>query len=240
MNFKKIFPYIMVLISVLGLLFGNNIVAEFSKPELIMDSTFLEAPKNINATSNNNAIKFPKYVRVINLRNSGYVSSENLNLTFELDGDIYELDLSSKEKIGNLETIDNNRVKLFLPRLAKGANVQLTAWINNNNNKFKVMYADNKGSGEIFKIDDKDFFPLIRIIMVLILFISLTYLAFQKYEKLNNDRIHLNNKLLQRFIELIDEFEELDKKDTIQEENNLEEDSEIIRKRIEDFVSKEE
>lgn len=242
-NNSKIMLYISIatlLLSILGFVFGDNILGKLSGPEINMSSTKVNMnlpEKFISTYSNEQEVSnIPKYYRVVEITNEGSDPSKNLRLIINTDGDIYDYKIESTEKINELKVL-NGKITTELQRLSPNAKVLIELWLNDGDKTFQLKYADDNNSGVLQKDQYKNTNKIFEYIMIFISILSTGILVYSKYslssrqelKEVNFENQELENQV-NSFIERLKE-----ENNNKHEEKDLEEEQELY-KRLEEFI----
>ncbi|MGH0793575.1 hypothetical protein ACQVTT_05065 [Bacillus mycoides] len=146
---------ISLIISVVGLIFGDDIMGKFSGPKLNMVSTKIDAAlPSKEGIEQNVENHIPALVRVIEIKNEGSNPSKNLKLVIKADGNIYDYKINSTENYKEGKKLDEKTFEVNLDRLSSNANILIKVWMKNGDTPFKVSYADDEDSQEL--VDAKE------------------------------------------------------------------------------------
>jgi hypothetical protein len=242
-NNAKIMLYISIVtlvLSILGFIFGDNVLEKFSGPELNMSSTKVKInlPEKFISTYTNNEDSFmPKYYRVVEIMNEGSVPSKNLRLKINADGDIYDYKIDSTEKINELNVSDG-KITTELKRLSPNAKISIEFWLNDSDKTFQLEYADDNNSGLLKKEqDNNNTNKIYDYIMIIFAILSSGIFAYSKYYLSSRQKIKEvsfeNQELENQVNTIIDRLKE-------ETNNNLEEkelvEEKELYKRLEAFI----
>lgn len=241
-NFKMM-QYISIatlVLSILGFVFGDNILEKFSGPELNMSSTKVKMnipDKFISTYTNNDGVSYmPEYYRVVEITNKGSAPSKNLRLIINTDGDIYDYKIDSAEKINELK-VSGEKITTELQRLSPNAKILLELWLNDNDKTFQVKYADDNNSGLLKKQQDKNNNKIFDYIMIFIALLSMGALVYsifylgskQKLKEANFENQELENQVNT----IIERFRE---ETNSNHEEKVPEDDKELYKRLDEFI----
>jgi hypothetical protein len=190
-NLTIIISILALIIASITLVFGNNLYERLTTSKITMVSSKEEfkMPEKISKfiiDSDNNKYfsMMPNAIRVIKIKNSGSVTSRNLNINIDLDGGVFQYKLNSAETI-NKENISNNKLTLSLSRLSRNAEISMIFWMKENNNPFQGTFADDNNSGPIVNLTATESdFSVKNIFIVLILLVSVLITAKEVLTKL--------------------------------------------------------
>ncbi|MCI4247584.1 hypothetical protein MRP26_01225 [Bacillus sp. CCB-MMP212] len=196
---------ISVIVSVIGLIFGDDIVGKFSGPKLSMVSTKIDAnPPNKESDGEiKRSSNLPDFVRVVEIKNEGSNPSKNLKLVLKTDGEIYDHRMESTENIKEGRKIDGKTLEISLDRLSANANLEVKVWMKNGDSLFKVSYADDKDSQDLVNVKEEKGNSILNYVFIFISIISTGFLVFlyvkrfshREIQTLNNENIRLNNNV---------------------------------------------
>ncbi|WP_339266496.1 hypothetical protein [Paenibacillus sp. FSL R5-0470] len=188
-------PIISAGISLLVLLYGNNIYDRFSKsPNVRIESSKADQfiPDGLlNVTNayftNNNAIV--NSFRIIKIKNVGS-PSRNLRIQLNLDGDIYDHKIESTESITDSKVIANSIINISMDRLSQNAAVDLKVWFREDNKNLQASYSDDISSKKIPINEDVSTTTrtILMTIVAIILIQSVLFLLMNYFRKMNLER----------------------------------------------------
>lgn len=246
-----IVPIISAVISLLVLIFGNNIydrifenntniILETSKTNqfipddlLSITNTYLTDKLNKPAADS---------LRIIKMKNLG-ISSKNLRIQFNLDGVIHDYKVESTETIKDTSLINNSSIILNMDRLSQNATIDMKVWFRDESKNFSASYTDDISSKDIKKVIKNSYFRTIVLTVVAVIFIEsllfifLNFFKKAQYERKEKDHKALVDKVLieigESFME--DDIHEVDE-NVIEAQSPSEKDK--VKERLREFVKK--
>jgi hypothetical protein len=139
---------ITIVLLVLTFCFGDNFFDKFSSPEMTISTSKFEIKNN----SNDNKKHELNLYRQVTISNIGTKPSFDINVLLNLDGSIYDHEVSSIDPYV-VTSIKDSSLKFSMPRLTKGASITLKLWMRSGNNDFKVQATDNQEAIEFISYE---------------------------------------------------------------------------------------
>lgn len=246
-NNSKMMLYISIatlILSLLGFIFGENILDKFSGPELNMSSTKIRMnlpDKFISTYTNKNddVSSMPEYYRLVEITNEGSAPSKNLRLIVNTDGDIYDYKIDSAEKVNELK-VSNEKITAEFKRLSPNAKVILELWLNDGDKTFQVNYADDNNSGLLEKKQGESNNKFFEYVMLIISILSTGIFVYSKYylsSKQKLKEVNFENQELGNRVDTMIERLEDETNNNQKEETNNNQEEKILYERLEEFIN---
>ncbi len=206
LTFSNISAIIILLLSILTFVFGDKIVDNFKKSEIVYSSTkvALKFPSSITIKNNDDQNKaLPDSFREIDIVNIGSKPSKDLKVQIVLDGDIVD---SSVVSIEDFKKTHKGKSEIFvtMKRLAKNADVKLKIWFKQSTNDLSIKAIDDQGSFKILNINDQEENYHTEIASLILLELFLFLIGYQWFLKPKNGKIISLNLQLQKLEKKLD------------------------------------
>lgn len=175
-----VIPAISALISLLILLFGNNVydryfnnvnlVMETSKTNQFVPDEMVNVSKDF--FSNQKIKNVADTLRIVRIENEG-IPSKNLRIKINLDGTVYDYNIESNEAITNDKIEKDTTIVVDMERLSKNSEVILKIWLKDDSKSFSASYSDDISNKEILnKIENSPQKKLVFMTIVMVIFIE--------------------------------------------------------------------
>ncbi|OMF12098.1 hypothetical protein BK131_19005 [Paenibacillus amylolyticus] len=246
-----IIPIISAAISLLVLLFGNNIYDKIfdNKANIILQTnkTNQFIPDDLLNITNDyliNNLKKPiaDSLRIIQVKNLGN-SSKNLRVEFNVDGVIHDYKVESSEAIKSEMLKNDDSIILNLDRLSLNSTIDVKVWFKDEGKLFNAIYTDDISNEVIKENTDTSYPKIISLTIVALIFLeSLIFIMLYFMKKSKNKTKENNKKELVEMVltELSENFIEDDASDVndgeFEEPNSSEKDK--VKERLKELVKK--
>ncbi|KRG10716.1 hypothetical protein ACA30_21385 [Virgibacillus soli] len=217
MNDKKyilndIIPYLMLIIALLTLLFGDSIISKVfsNKANLVLETELINEfiPEEIanNKIFKDNNLNKGSSLRIIRIKNEGK-STKNLRIQLNLDGRIYFNDINSTEKITNKKIESDSTIILSLDRLSHNSTIDIKVWLENEQKQFDVSYTDDVSNSTIREKSQSEtiYKTILYTLLTLILLLSLILIIFNFSKRRNAKRSLEQQDLLENILKQVSE-----------------------------------
>lgn len=243
-----IVPIISAGISLLVLLFGNNIYDKLSKTTNVRIESSKTAqfiPDGLLNVTNayfttNKAIV--NSFRIIKIKNVGS-PSRNLRIQLNLDGDIYDYKIESTESIIDSKVSANSIINISMDRLSQNAIVYLQVWFRDDNKNLQASYSDDISSknipiNEVVSTTTRTIImTVVAIIMIQsILYLLMNYFRKMKLERKTREKTELVDWVVSEIVENLSEENNLT--DESNNENLSTSDKDKAKERLRELIKK--
>ncbi|WP_339310811.1 hypothetical protein [Paenibacillus sp. FSL M7-0896] len=243
-----IVPIISAGISLLVLLFGNNIYDRLSKTTNVRIESSKTAqfiPDGLLSVTNayfttNKAIV--NSFRIIKIKNVGS-PSRNLRIQLNLDGDIYDYKIESTESITDSKVSANSIINISMDRLSQNAIVYLQVWFRDDNKNLQASYSDDISSknipiNEVVSTTTRTIIMTVVAIIMLqsILYLLMNYFRKMKLERKTREKTELVDWVVSEIVENLSEENNLT--DESNNENLSTSDKDKAKERLRELIKK--
>ncbi len=190
---KKIISIVTILFLALTFFFGEDVTEKFKSSKLVFktDKILIKTEFDDDSENNDNS----KIYRKITIKNIGSSPSIDINALISLDGIIYHYEAFSIEEYEIIK-IENNNFTFKMPRLTKGAEINLEFWMENGNYDFKISATDNE-QAIVFTNEEnlRNYWFIIQLIIVIMMIPLSIYIYYiYKYKPIYEKNIELTNQ----------------------------------------------
>jgi hypothetical protein len=207
--FKKLtaanyFSILGILISLSGILFGNNITDRFQKAELFYNVQDVEVKvpnRLLNLIGYKASDSVFNYYREVVIKNVRGKPSNKLKIIMNVNGEIFEKSIASIEDL-TVFVKHKNTIEIKLDRLVAGADIVCQFWLKQRPGTINIRYVDDNGFNEIKNMSERrdthylQFSAIISLILVSIMLFYSFYLGpvLKKNTALTSQNIELQEK----------------------------------------------
>lgn len=184
--YKKLtFPVIIsclgLLVSTIVLFFGNNLIQKFQRTELVYVSEQMEMkfPDKFNIQRNKSSSdSIPNLYREVRIKNIGETPSTMLKIAIELDGSIFDIQVTCIENITSIKD-SGSHVEISMARLVKDAEITCKIWLIQRPSLFSITSIDNEGINIVKKYIDKRGLSTLQFVCLIIIILIVAFLLYK-------------------------------------------------------------
>ncbi|MGC5774102.1 hypothetical protein [Paenibacillus pabuli] len=246
-----IIPIISAVISLLVLVFGNNIYDRVfnSKTNIILQSnkTNQFIPDDLLGVTNDyltNTLKktVADSLRIIQVKNLGS-SSRNLRVQLNVDGVIHDYKVESSETVKNNILKNSNSIIVDLDRLSQNSTIDVKVWFKDEGKTFSASYTDDISTEIINENLTASYFKIIGLTVVALIFIEslifilLFFINKSKNKTKENNQNEMLELLLTQISENLVEDDENHNNDSEFDQPNVSE-KDKVKERLKELVRK--
>lgn len=238
---KSIGITLSIVVSVVILLFGDNISERFTGPNLIMESSILkfevQSPNN-ERESTEITRESSDYLRIIKIKNIGNRRSNNVVIRLNVEGEVYQYKSISTELIKN-ESLEGSELTIQMDRLSSGANIEFAILFKKGSSSFEANYVDDVKNIDLNKTDinDNTLTNLVKFIAFIVLILTVLKAILDGVLDIRLKLAKTQEQFSNEFLDLLNEFQKLREKQ-LEDENSPTNDYKNSKNDIADEIKK--